>query len=792
MRIIRFLLWFIAVIALLAMSYIVAIYFLVNANSVSERISYELDRNFGYKISMHAAPQVRVLPTIEVELPAATVTDKNGQTVFFYRSAYLKVNPIWLVLGQTHIEQLHFNGLSTQVATPNTWSSFIDGLKTEKLAILDDVVIQSLSINQGDFSLTAQDKKLSLRNIALSVNEPAPQMHGAIEMSAQIADTTNGLLFDASAALTLDLDLHQGIIGIENLQLQAQGTRGATPLSLNVSTSLARLEAQNAYISSAEARVITNDGHDQVAFSVADLQLDATQWQAPDFHVYYAQGNGQQRLELDLRSPIIAQWASQNWQAAHIQGSILLPGTGAASPVSGQTTIDWVNQKVDFELFARLHDAPMSFKGQAQSFEHPSINGQLTFGRLDLIELQKLSVLQDVHIGHSFNEQTEDMPIQPEAASDNVASELTETATEPAPLDTNEATEATVTQPQASEPNDQQDKVQTESAEQTVNEPTVVEPQPAPSVVNEEPAQPALSPVVWIETNDGRFMQTQAVTQAPVVQADDHPLEAEIRPFDFTILNAFDFQGEIIIGELVYNNARLLQVKGPVTVTKGTLKMPKLVGLAYESHFNAFASVNSQGHWNTQFKASNVNLEGFLRDLGATMAMPGKLNTQINLYGDAFSLDSLNGQIGFAIQQSALYGLDINDALLTIEKGQIPTQAPEMKSLVSKIQGVATLHEAKATVDSLVVGFEGFALRGLTEVNLKDQQVIGTLKGSNHRGLSVQAALKGAWYQPQLSVDANALMKANGITPKPVMADKPKEKKPSSWDRFKNFIKDRL
>jgi uncharacterized protein involved in outer membrane biogenesis len=88
MRVIRFLLWFIAVIALLAMSYVVAIYFLVNANSVSERIANELDRNFGYKISMHAAPEVRVLPTIEVQLPAATITDKNGQTVAFYRSAY--------------------------------------------------------------------------------------------------------------------------------------------------------------------------------------------------------------------------------------------------------------------------------------------------------------------------------------------------------------------------------------------------------------------------------------------------------------------------------------------------------------------------------------------------------------------------------------------------------------------------------------------------------------------------------------------------------------------------------
>ena len=62
--------------------------------------------------------------------------------------------------------------------------------------------------------------------------------------------------------------------------------------------------------------MITNDGNDQFALSMADLQLDTTQWQAPDFHVYFAQGSGQQRLELDLRSPVTAQWDAKTWQVA--------------------------------------------------------------------------------------------------------------------------------------------------------------------------------------------------------------------------------------------------------------------------------------------------------------------------------------------------------------------------------------------------------------------------------------------------------------------------------------------
>lgn len=792
MRVLRFFLWFIAVIALLAMSYVVAIYFLVNANSVSERITSELDRNFGYKISMHALPQVRVLPTIEIELPAANVTDKNGQTVFFYRSAYINVNPIWLILGQTHIEKLHFDGLSAKVSSPESWSSFVDGLKTEKLAILDGVIVKNLSVNQGDLTLTGEDKQLSLRNIALDIKEPAPQMHGAVEISAQVADASHDLLFDSEATLMLDLDLNQGIFGFENLQLKAQGTRSATPLTLSMTASLAKLEAQSAYISSAESRILTNNGNDQFALSVADLQLDATQWQAPDFHVYYAQGKGQQRLELDLRSPIIAQWAQRTWQAAHIQGSVLLPGTTTASPISGQTIIDWAAQKADFELYARLHDAPMSFKGHVESYEHPRINGQLTFGRLNLVELQKLSALQDIHFAHSFSDQAEVTSAESEMTTDSVVETTPAAISEPPASDATEMAQAKETDAEPVTQNPSQSSTETQSAEQQTNESETLPSQTTPNSETEQSVQPALAPVVWIQTNEGRFMQTQAVAEALTVQADEQSLEPEVKPFDFSILNDFDFNGDIIIGELVYNNARLLQVKGPISIVNGTMKMPKLTGLAYESHFNAFASVNAQGHWNAQFKASNANLEGFLRDAGASVAIPGKLNTQVNLYGDTFTLDSLNGQIGFAIQQSALYGADIHDALLTIEKGQIPTQAPQMKSMVSKIQGVATLHAAEASVDNLIVGFDGFNLKGHSQVNLKDQKLTGILKGSNHRGLSVQVALSGHWYQPQLSLDADAIMKANAITPKPAVTDKPKDKKPSGWDRFKNFIKDRL
>ncbi len=766
MRFLRILLWTVALVAILAMSYVVAVYFLVNADSVSKRISDEFERNFGYQVSMHAAPQVRVLPTIEIDLPAATIKNKDNQTVLFYRAAHLEVNPIWLVFGQTHLDKLHIDGLATQVVLPNSWTSFIDSIKTDKLALFDDVVIKAVSLNQAELTLIHNDQSISLRNIALSVNEPAPQMHGQITVAAQLESNSDGLLFDAQSTLDLDLDLHRGIIGLENLQLQAQGTRGSTPLDLVLKSSIAKLQAHNAYVNSAELKIDTNDHHDHIAMSVADLLLDNTQLQAPDLRLIFAQGVGNQRFELDVRSPFSIQWAPQILNATHIQGSLLLPDTTSATPLSGQTLIDLINENADIQLFGRLHGAPMSFKGQIQSFVNPKVQGQLTFGRLDVSLLQSLSALQGIEFAQSF----EDPSVPGTISSESVTTEPTQETSPMIPQ------EETAVQAPASE------------------EPTPIE-EPIPNVVPQNETTPQIAPVVWIEGNHGRYHMTQAVTSTESKEENALPVLENTpiaKALDFAWLERLEFNGDLIIGELLYQEARLQQVKTPLKIVNGTLTLPKVIGLAYDGQFNGFASINSQGHWNSHFKANNINLSGLLSNVGASGIATGKLDVQANLYGEDFTSESLNGQIGFIAHNATINGIDLGESLRTIEKGLVPNNASGTQTKITKAQGVATLHAGQAEIENLSVTFDNFTLKGQAVVQLKDQTLRGKISGQNHRGLNTLVSLVGSWYQPILEIDATTIMKLNGITPKPTTVDQPKEKKPSSWDRIKSFIKERL
>ncbi len=70
MRILRMIIWLIALIALIAMGCVVALYFLINPTSVEKKIQNTL-APYGYAIKANELPQVRVLPNISISLPPA-------------------------------------------------------------------------------------------------------------------------------------------------------------------------------------------------------------------------------------------------------------------------------------------------------------------------------------------------------------------------------------------------------------------------------------------------------------------------------------------------------------------------------------------------------------------------------------------------------------------------------------------------------------------------------------------------------------------------------------------------
>ena len=239
MRIIRTFLWLICILALLAIGSVVTLYFLITPETVQTRLQSSLDQ-IGLSIRANETARVKVLPTISVNLPSAQVFDKENKLVAFYRSAHFEVSPWWLLLGQVHVQNLLIDGFSLQereLATPSDW---LKENITTKTALIDDLVIESVELNNSELRLKLGSNLINLQNLRAVVSDPAPQMHAPISLSTQMHVSPANVLMDLNAAFSLDLNLASGKISLENLSVQSTGTHEGKPFQLNLSSPLAQ------------------------------------------------------------------------------------------------------------------------------------------------------------------------------------------------------------------------------------------------------------------------------------------------------------------------------------------------------------------------------------------------------------------------------------------------------------------------------------------------------------------------------------------------------------------------
>jgi len=71
---------------------------------------------------------------------------------------------------------------------------------------------------------------------------------------------------------------------------------------------------------------------------------------------------------------------------------------------------------------------------------------------------------------------------------------------------------------------------------------------------------------------------------------------------------------------------------------------------------------------------------------------------------------------------------------------------------------------------------------------LDEQELTGQLTGSNLSGLKLTFNLGNQWYNPTVSLDVEKIRHDNHLIPK----SEPAEPKSSSWDKLKNFFRDRF
>lgn len=707
MRILRIIIWLIALIALIAMGCVVALYFLINPTSVEKKIQDTL-APYGYAVKANELPQVRVLPNISISLPPAKLVNENNREVLFYRNAQFQISPLWLVFGKFYIDELKIDGLAYENRLLPSFEQCLTQFKTDKTTIFDDVTIAKISLSDADIKIAHEDKSVNLLNLRAEIGEPSPQMHGVISLSGQAQIQPNNLLLDVESAFELDLNLAEGRVGLGNFILRANGTEAALPVSLTASSPLLKLTSDTFYASTALVEVKRSTYQTQV--SVAELNIIPHHWQAPDVNAKVVAQTPNGEVKFDIRSPFNYDGVTNALIADHLQGSLTLPGMDEPSSVSGNLSANLTQESAQLEVFGRLHDAPMSFSGTVNGFDHPNIQGSLVLGRLKLQDIRLLSAL-------------------------NVKKELTtDTPSEP-------AQEA-----------------------------------PTPTTESVVETQPVEKPEAVV---------AETVTPEPVANTTPEAPQA-----DFQFLSLFDFNGQVVIGELISDKLRLIQVKSPVVVTNGQMKLPSISALAYDGRFFGHMSLNQNGLWETSFKSSGVNLQQLLTDAGASSAVPGSLNVQANLYGNGFELNLLNGQVGFAVSNSLVRGLDLPKALKDIEQGRSPKSDNKQQTDIQQIKGLATLSQSSAQVEDLTVALTGATVSGNAQIDLTTDLLRGELAGPSRRGLKVRLYLSDTWYQPKVSMNDEEIKTLNQIQVRPKEAEP--EEKSSKWDRFKQFFSDRF
>ena len=633
---------------------------------------------------------------------------------------------------------------------------------------------RSVELNNSELRLKLGSNLINLQNLRAVVSDPAPQMHAPISLSTQMHVSPANVLMDLNAAFSLDLNLASGKISLENLSVQSTGTHEGKPFQLNLNSPLAQITAgthegkpfqlnlnsplaqitaQDFYAQTASATLSGSPSFGNLSLSAAELRIDEKLLQAPDIYLNFVKGVAADSLSFEIRSPFSFNRETNESLADHLQGSVTLPGQSEKIPLSGKVAVNWDKQSVESELFASIHAAPTTFKGKSAGFDHPAIEGDLVFGRLELTDL---SFLKSLYLAK------EDLPGVENTSAGSPNNEESAPAGQAPETDTTAA----------------QNESEAADENETLNGASPIE--------NESAVEQTQQSTDSTQTTEvASDLSVQSTTPAP----DD--FNSEVLSHSFAFLNQFDFKGTVVVGELKAGPITLSQLKSDMFIQNGTLHLPEAIASTYGGKTELDLQLNAQGHWSVQYHGEGISLSPLLKDAAGNENMPGNLNLQANLYGNGFTQRTLNGQIGFAAVRTKLFGFDLNEAIKDIREFRNPTQQSDRFTEVEHLRGIATIHDGRANVERLTTDFGLLRMNGQAQIELADNQLAGELKGTGPHGLELTLGLTGQWQNPLLTLDAEKIRADNNLIA-PQKTKEPESDKPSSWDKLKDFFREKF
>ena len=255
---------------------------------------------------------------------------------------------------------------------------------------------------------------------------------------------------------------------------------------------------------------------------------------------------------------------------------------------------------------------------------------------------------------------------------------------------------------------------------------------------------------------------------------------AEKKPVDYTPLRKLILDGEIKIGQLIANKAKIEDMIVHVIAKNGIINLNPLKLSMYQGNVSGIGKLNVQQDTpstNVNLDVKNVQAGPLLKDVLEKDILEGQTNAELSLSmsGDdaAMIKKTLNGNGQIRFNDGAIIGIDLagmvrnvkaafgleqkpaqrprtDFAELTapfrIRKGLVHTPQTSLKSPLIRIIAAGDAHLVKETLDFRV-----------------EPKVVGTIKGQGdteqRSGLMVPVLVTGTFSKPQFAPDLAGMAK---------------------------------
>ena len=268
---------------------------------------------------------------------------------------------------------------------------------------------------------------------------------------------------------------------------------------------------------------------------------------------------------------------------------------------------------------------------------------------------------------------------------------------------------------------------------------------------------------------------SQAGTKQTSSSAKSNPQTPLIPAETIQLLRTLNLDGSINIGSLVYQNLTMTNFKLQLTAKKGIVNASPITANLYngntQTNFNLNVSSNTP-RFSIHEKVANVQVGPLLKDMGTTNKISGTANFNSSLTASGNTnqafMSSLNGNIGLALKDGAIQGVDIpaiiSQAQHFLKTQQIPQFQEGGQTKFAELTATAQITNGLLRNNDLLLQSALFTASGNGTANLVNQALnyniaVKPAAGNFTLPVKVGCTIAKPCYSPDFSAIATEVVK---------------------------------